>query len=136
MYSCNQDLTPRTLITEYKGGLRANGVKPPKVEPAPVKKARSLRRVPISRLRARLGLDIYNVKAPLDESYIIADHVRIKTSQHIGAPAVPIVKAGDLVKEGQKIGEAAENALSLPVHASIDGVVTSVSAQEIEIKTR
>lgn len=136
MYSCNQDLTPRTLITEYKGGLRANGVKPPKVEPAPVKKARPLRRVPISRLRARLGLDIYNVKAPLDESYIIVDHVRIKMSQHIGAPAVPIVKVGDLVKEGQKIGEAAENALSLPVHASIDGVVTSVSAQEIEIRVR
>lgn len=136
MYSCNQGLTPRSLIAEYKAGLRANGVKPPKVELTPVKKARPLRRVPISRLRARLGLDDYNVKAPLDESYIIVDHVRIKTSQHIGAPAVPIVKVGDLVKEGQKIAEAAENALSLPVHASIDGVVTSVSAQEIEIRVR
>lgn len=136
MYSCNQGLTPRSLIAEYKAGLRANGIKPPKVELAPVKKARPLRRVPISRLRARLGLDAYNVKAPLDESYIIVDHVRIKTSQHIGAPAVPIVKVGDIVKEGQKIGEAAENALSLPVHASIDGVVTSVSAQEIEIRVR
>lgn len=136
MYSCNQGLTPRSLIAEYKAGLRANGIKPPKVELTPVKKARPLRRVPISRLRARLGLDDYNVKAPLDESYIIVDHVRIKTSQHIGAPAVPIVKVGDLVKEGQKIAEAAENALSLPVHASIDGVVTSVSAQEIEIRVR
>lgn len=136
MYSCNQGLTPRSLIAEYKGGLRANGVKPPKVESAPVKKSRALRRVPISRLRARLGLDQYNVKAPLDESYIVVNHVRIKLSQHIGAPAVPIVKVGDVVKEGQKIGEAAENALSLPVHASIDGVVTNVNAQEIEIKSR
>lgn len=136
MYSCNQGLTPRSLIAEYKGGLRANGIKPPKVELAPVKKSRPLRRVPISRLRARLGLDVYNVKAPLDESYIVVDHVRIKTSQHIGAPAVPIVKVGDVVKEGQKIGEAAANALSLPIHASIDGVVTGVNAQEIEIRTR
>lgn len=136
MYSCNQELTPRSLIAEYKAGLRANGVKPPKVEAAAVKKSRPLRRVPISRLRARLGLDVYNVKAPLDESYIIVDHVRIKLSQHIGAPAVPIVQVGDVVKEGQKIGEAAENALSLPVHASIDGVVTSVNAQEIEIRVR
>ena len=106
------------------------------MEAAAVKKSRPLRRVPISRLRARLGLDVYNVKAPLDESYIIVDHVRIKLSQHIGAPAVPIVQVGDVVKEGQKIGEAAENALSLPVHASIDGVVTSVNAQEIEIRVR
>lgn len=134
MYSCNQGLTPRTLIAEYKAGLRANGVKPPQVTATPVKKQRPLRRVPISRLRARLGLDAYNVKAPLDESYIIADQVRIKLSQHIGAPAVPIVKVGDAVKEGQKIGEAAENALSLPVHASIDGFVTEINDREIVIK--
>lgn len=134
MYSCNQGLAPRTLITEYKNGLRANGVKPPKVEAAPVKKQRSLRRVPISRLRARLGLDQYNVKAPLDESYIIVDQVRIKLSQHIGAPAVPVVKVGDMVEEGQKLGEAAPNALSLPVHASIAGVVTEINDREIVIR--
>ena len=134
MYSCNQGLAPRTLITEYKNGLRANGVKPPKVEAAPVKKQRSLRRVPISRLRARLGLDQYNVKAPLDESYIIVDQVRIKLSQHIGAPAVPVVKVGDMVEEGQKLGEAAPNALSLPVHASIVGVVTEINDREIVIR--
>ena len=135
MYSCHQGLTPRTLITEYKNGLRANGVKPPKVEATSVKKQRTLRRVPISRLRARLGLDAYNVKAPLDESYIIVDQVRVKLSQHIGAPAVPIVKVGDAVKEGQKIGEAAEGALSLPVHASIDGVVTEINEREIVIRS-
>jgi Na+-translocating ferredoxin:NAD+ oxidoreductase RnfC subunit len=136
MYSCNQGLSPRTLITQYKGGLRANGVKPPKVEATPVKKQRPLRRVPIARLRARLGLEKYNVKAPLDESVIVVDHVRIRLSQHIGAPAVPIVKVGDVVKEGQKIGEAKENALSLPVHASIDGVVTEVTDREIMIRAQ
>ena len=99
-----------------------------------MKKQRELRRVPISRLRARLGLDKYNVKAPLDESYIVVDHVRIKLSQHIGAPAVPCVKVGDTVKEGQKIGEAVENALSLPVHASIGGIVTEVNDREIVIR--
>lgn len=134
MYSCNQGLSPRSLIAEYKAGLRANGVKPPKVEAAPVKRQRELRRVPITRLRARLGLDRYNVKAPLDESYIIADQVKMKLSQHIGAPAVPVVKIGDTVKEGQKIAQAAENALSLPVHASIDGVITDITDRDITIR--
>lgn len=134
MYSCNQGLSPRSLIAEYKAGLRANGVKPPKVEAAPVKRQRELRRVPITRLRARLGLDRYNVKAPLDESYIITDQVKLKLSQHIGAPAVPVVKIGDTVKEGQKIAQAAENALSLPVHASIDGVITDITDRDITIR--
>lgn len=134
MYSCNQGLSPRSLIAQYKAGLRANGVKPPKAKAAPVKRQRELRRVPISRLRARLGLDKYNVKAPLDESYIIVDQVKIKLSQHIGAPAVPVVKIGDAVKEGQKIAQAAENALSLPVHASIDGVVTDITDRDITIR--
>lgn len=136
MYSCNQGLSPRSLIAEYKAGLRANGVKPPKVEAGPVKKQRPLRRVPISRLRARLGLEKYNVKAPIDESIIIVDQVKEKLSQHIGAPAVPVVKVGDVVKEGQKIAEAAENALSLPIHASIDGVVTDVTNRDITIRAQ
>ncbi len=136
MYSCNQGLSPRSLIAEYKAGLRANGIKPPKVEAGPIKAQRALRRVPISRLRARLGLEKYNVKAPIDESIIVVDQVKEKLSQHIGAPAVPVVKVGDVVKEGQKIAEAAENALSLPVHASIDGVVTDVTDRDITIRAQ
>lgn len=134
MYSCNQGLTPRSLIAQYKAGLRTNGVKPPKVEAAPIKKQRTLRRVPIARLCARLGLDAYNVKAPLDESYVMVKCVRIRLSQHIGAPAVPIVKVGDMVKEGQKIGDPVQNALSLPVHASMDGIVTEITEREIVVR--
>ncbi len=136
MYSCNQGLSPRSLIAEYKASLRANGVKPPKAEAGPVKSSRPLRRVPIARLRARLGLEKYNVKAPLDESVVIADKVREKLSQHIGAPAVAIVKVGDTVKEGQLIAAAAENALSLPVHASVDGVVAAVTDFDITIQAK
>ena len=57
-------------------------------------------------------------------------------SQHIGAPAKPIVNKGDSVLVGQKIAEAAENALSLPVHASIDGVVTDVTNRDITIRAQ
>ncbi len=41
--------------------------------------------------------------------------VVISMSQHLGAPANPIVQAGDTVKVGQKIGEAA-GFISAPVH--------------------
>ena len=51
--------------------------------------------------------------------------VTIPLLQHIGAPALPIVKEGDYVKTGQKIGEAA-GYVSCPVHASLSGTVVSV----------
>ncbi len=46
-------------------------------------------------------------------------------SQHIGAPAVPIVKKGDRVLEGQKIAEAG-GFVSAPIHASVSGTVKGI----------
>lgn len=51
--------------------------------------------------------------------------VIIPMGQHVGAPCEPVVKVGDLVKKGQKIGEA-KAFVSAPIHASISGKVTAV----------
>jgi len=51
--------------------------------------------------------------------------VTIPLQQHIGAPCEPIVKAGDTVKVGQKIGEA-KGFVSAPVHSSVSGTVKEV----------
>ena len=51
--------------------------------------------------------------------------VVIPLSQHAGKPADPIVKAGDAVKAGQKIGEAS-GFISAAIHASVSGTVTAV----------
>jgi len=48
--------------------------------------------------------------------------VTILTSQHIGAPATPTVKAGDRVFVGTKIGEAT-GYVSSPIHSSVSGKV-------------
>ena len=53
-------------------------------------------------------------------------------SQHIGAPAKPIVFPGDTVKAGQVIAVAVEG-LSVNIHASIDGVVNAVNDKFIRI---
>ena len=52
------------------------------------------------------------------------DIVVIPMSQHIGAPCKPLVKKGDLVTVGQKIGD--NQGLCVPVHASVSGKVKSV----------
>lgn len=56
----------------------------------------------------------------------VPEQVTIPVSMHIGAPATPIVKKGDVVDMGQKIAEAA-GFVSTPVHASISGTVTAVA---------
>lgn len=50
-------------------------------------------------------------------------------SQHIGAPAKPIVAPGDKVLVGQKIAEAG-GFVSAPVHASVSGTVKSFGKQK------
>ncbi len=46
-------------------------------------------------------------------------------SQHIGAPAMPLVKVGDHVKAGQMIAEAG-GYVSVPIHASVSGTVKTI----------
>ncbi len=46
-------------------------------------------------------------------------------SQHIGAPAVPVVKKGDHVVIGQMIAEAG-GFVSAPIHASVSGTVKGI----------
>ncbi len=52
--------------------------------------------------------------------------VVIPMSMHIGAPSVPVVKAGDEVKVGTKIADAI-GTVSVPVHSSVSGKVVSIS---------
>ncbi len=52
------------------------------------------------------------------------DLLVIPMSQHIGAPCTPLVKKGELVKKGQKIGDG--QGLCVPVHAPVSGKVKSV----------
>ena len=132
LFSCPQGLSPRSMMTEYKNNLRKAGVKPPVVEAAPVHKAREYRKVPEERLLARLGLGKYNVPAPLDDTVRGAKEVKIKLSQHIGAPATACVQVGERVEQGTVIAQAAQG-LSVNIHASVGGTVKKVTDKYITI---
>ena len=55
---------------------------------------------------------------------IAPDVVVIPMVQHIGAPCTPLVKVGERVLRGQKIGDG--EGLCVPVHASVSGVVQAI----------
>ncbi len=134
MYSCMQSLSPRSLMADYKLGLRAHGIKPPQgVVPKPVGPEREYRKVPMERLMARLDLTRYDKEAPLQDETADVKKVRIMLSQHIGAPAAAIVKPGDTVEAGQMIAQPGKG-LSVGIHASINGKITEVSDKFIVIE--
>ena len=55
---------------------------------------------------------------------ITPKQVVIPMQQHIGSPCTPLVKVGDYVLRGQKIGDG--KGLCVPVHASVSGTVSAV----------
>lgn len=137
MYSCQQGLSPRALIDEFKKGMRAAGIAPPKgIKPVPVDKSRPFRRVPLARLRSRLGLNQYDKSAPISDVAFEPNLVRIMLSQHIGVPAVPCVKAGDSVVEGQLIASSPTDKLGVSIHSSINGTVRDITQKYITITTK
>lgn len=135
LFSCPQGLSPRSMMAEYKAGLRKEGVKAPLVEAKPVKESREYRKAPEERLMARLGLSRYDVEAPLTEMDLSVKEVKIMLSQHIGAPAVPVVGKGEQVNVGDVIARAADG-LSVAIHSSVAGVIKEVAEKYIIITTR
>ena len=74
------------------------------------------------------GVHPHDMKAATNEKAIeqlpSPAQVVIPMSMHFGAPCTPLVKAGDYVKVGQKIGEF--RGLGAPIHASVSGTVKAV----------
>ncbi len=59
------------------------------------------------------------------ENFPIPETAYISMSQHLGAPAEPIVAVGDKVKVGQLIANA-NGFISAPVHSSVSGTVKAI----------
>jgi len=82
--------------------------------------------------KIKWGIHPNSHKSPTESKAIevneLPGKVILPVQQHIGAPAVPIVKKGDLVKKGQLIAEG-KALVSSNVHATISGKVVEVSDQ-------
>ena len=130
-YACNFGLSPSRMMQNIKDGLQKAGYKPRKeVKGAPNPNIR-ITRVPVARMIARMGISQYDVPAPLDERDLGIKRVCIPLSQHIGAPSVPVVSAGDSVAKGALIADIKEKSLGAKIHASISGTVMGVTDRQI-----
>ncbi len=135
---CQQMLNPQEIAMRAKEELAKKGYRRTEsIKPDAPRPEREGRLVPSETLIDRLGIRKY-VKDKVERRYIdfYPDTVYIPMSQHIGKPASAIVNIGDKVKKGQMIAKTDGNALGTSIHASIDGVVKSVSEKEIVISVK
>jgi Na+-translocating ferredoxin:NAD+ oxidoreductase RnfC subunit len=135
LYACPEDLYPKEACDKAKDDLNAKGIHwdgNRDVKPHPIYDGRH---VPLRQLIGKLGVKEYDVAAHYRERKFRPKKVRIPLSQHIGAPAIPVVKSGSAVNAGQVIGEIPEGKLGARVHASIEGVVT-LRNEEIVIEQK
>jgi electron transport complex protein RnfC len=70
-----------------------------------------------------------SLQRPLRQAQL-PERLIIPLSQHIGEPALPLVKLGDKVLKGQKIADS-DSPVSAPIHASTSGRVIEISDQPI-----
>ena len=140
LVACPEMLDPARICVDAKALLRENemGRTPEELEilMRPAHPARKGRELPIQTLYQRLGLTPYDRKAEFVKTDLKPSQVTIPLNAHIGRPADAIVKVGDRVKRGDVIGEITGDALGCPVHASINGQVSAVTANSVQISDR
>ncbi|MDQ7822129.1 MAG: SLBB domain-containing protein [Candidatus Eremiobacteraeota bacterium] len=129
-YACPLFLSPGMINAMLKKELGGKNVKNPHrradVSPYPF---RDERKISTRRLLERIGLSRYDAPAPFVRTDYMPTRVRIPLKQHLGAPALPAVKAGAMVREGDLVGEIPEGKLSARVHASIPGMVMEAEGE-------
>ncbi len=134
LYACPEDLPPKEMCVRSKRVWQATGTRPEPLiglgRPHPMRDAR---RVPIPRLIKRLGLEQWDVHAPMTERTVVPTRVRLAFRQHIGAPTEAAVAVGDRVEVGQVVATVPDSKLGAPIHASISGVVRRIDERYIHI---
>lgn len=133
-YACPVHLSPGDIAISVKHDLLKAGLKNPYHRHTEVDPYRDFRRVPMVRLVNRLGLNRYDVPAPLTDMNAQFRTARLALRQHTGVAALPVVQPGDRVQVGDLVGEIPPAALGARVHASLSGVVRDVTSEFITIE--
>jgi Na+-translocating ferredoxin:NAD+ oxidoreductase RnfC subunit len=127
VYVCPMLLSPDRISFMVRAEMGERGVRQEGTPVAEVLPVRSGRLVPHARIIERTGLGPYEHKLEAI-GRLSPSRIRVPLSQHVGLPASPVVKEGDVVRRGQVMGEMDRQAVGARVHAGIDGVVVEVGS--------
>ena len=120
--ACNQGISPRAVIDNYKKLLSKNKLRFDKDGEYSVAPEREYRMLPYKKWMSALGVSRFDVDTDFGGEMNDFSRVELTLSRHIGIPSIPVVNDGDVVSKGDLIAKAADG-LSLPQHASISGKI-------------
>jgi len=136
-YACPMGISPREVNALIKKELAKENIKWQADGRIPENNPfMDIRKIPTNRLIQRLDLGRYDTHPLFNKKEFSPTLVKLQLTQHIGAPSVPVVAEGDLVKQGDLVAEIPANALGARIHASINGLVTSVTREAITITAK
>jgi len=134
-YACVQDLQPWKMNGILKSELLNQGIRNNlNLQPDKAAMFREYKKYPVNKLISKLGLAKYDKPAPIIASEKAFKTVTIPLRQHVGAPSEPVVKVGVTVQKGDLVAKISEGKLGSNIHASISGVVTAVTNENIRIQ--
>jgi Na+-translocating ferredoxin:NAD+ oxidoreductase RnfC subunit len=126
LYACPENLFPKEACDKSKRDMRDQGITwngKMEVQPHPMYEGR---RTPLKQLMKKLGVTEYDHPSVFCTDERQPLRVEIPLAQHIGSPAVAIVRVGERVSKGQCIGAIPDGKLGARIHASMEGVVGSI----------
>jgi Na+-translocating ferredoxin:NAD+ oxidoreductase RnfC subunit len=137
LIACPEQLDPKNMCVDAKALLKESGLSRSADELEQLTRgihpARDGREIPIQTLYTRLGLNPYDRSAKFAAESVAPASVEIPLRQHIGAPATPVVSAGDKVEAGQLLAGIEGDQLGSPVHAGISGRISKITESSIHI---
>lgn len=136
IFACPMGLSPCRVNRFIKKQLREKGIQVERNKNPEARECVDLHKTPTERLVARLGLSSYNGLHAHECYEINPSIVFIPFSQHIGLPALPIIKLGDTVNKDDLIAVVNDKGLSANIHASMDGVITEITDMGVRISRK
>ncbi len=135
LYSCVMDLSARSVFNHIKDELTRLGIKNlHKRDELTVNEFRQFRKVPVSRLKKRLEIDKYNSPTPMSDFNMEVESIKVYLSQNVGTPSVPVLTEGTVVRRGDLIADIPEGNIGAKIHSSIDGRISMIGPDNIDIK--
>lgn len=130
LYACPMGLQPRKVNALLKAEYGKAGIRYQRQdEEWQASPERSGRQIPTRRAAARVGvLEWYdtNIETLTEDT---PAHIELPLKMHIGAPAHPVVAAGESVTAGQLVAACPQGKLGANIHTGIAGVVVSIDGR-------
>jgi Na+-translocating ferredoxin:NAD+ oxidoreductase RnfC subunit len=126
--ACPVGLSPRALVLAAGRALADRGVS----REDAMAPDRAHEPLALSVIARRLGVSDGD-EPPYDPVRVAPARVTIPCKHSLGVASTPRVKAGDRVQRGALIADLPADALGVPIHASIDGVVEEIDSYGISI---